>query len=87
MGTASEIIELFAELDGAKTEGFDTTAMAVADEAGDVWYGAKCYAIACTEQAARAMAGWKQNVRADMSIFVLVILRLYLFSSLKFNVD
>ena len=63
VGTASEINELFDELDYTKTTGFDATAMAVADEAGDVWYGAQCYAIAYTEQATCDVAGWKRNVR------------------------
>ena len=63
VGTASELRELFAELDCTRTAGFDATAMAVAHEAGDVWYGAQCYARAYTEQAARAVAGWKRNVR------------------------
>ena len=36
--TAAEIGELFAELAYTRTAGFDATAMAVADEAGDVWY-------------------------------------------------
>ena len=65
VGTASELSELFAELDYTTTAGFDATAMAVADEAGDVWYGAQCYARAYTEQAARAVAGWKDNAKAD----------------------
>ena len=65
VGTASELSELFAELDYTATAGFDATAMAVADEAGDVWYGAQCYARAYTEQAARDVAGWKDNVKDD----------------------
>jgi hypothetical protein len=61
-GTASEMGELSAELKYTTEVGFDATAMAVADEARDVWYGAQCYAIAYTEQAGRALAGWKQNL-------------------------
>ena len=61
--TASEMSELFAELAYTTKVGFNATAMAVADEAGDVWYGAQCYAIAYTEQAERALAGWQQNLR------------------------
>ena len=66
-GTASEMVELFAELAHTTKVGFDTTAMAVADEAGDVWYGAQCYAIAYTEQAGRALTGWQQNLRDHMN--------------------
>ena len=62
-GTASEIGELFTELAYTTKVGFDATAMSVAYEAGDVWYGAQCYAIAYTEQAGRALAGWQQNLR------------------------
>ena len=36
LGTASEMGELFAELADTKNIGFDATAMAVADEAGDM---------------------------------------------------
>ena len=62
-GTASEMGELSAELKYTTEVGFDATAMAVADEAGDVWYGAQCYAIAYTEQAGRALTGWQQNLQ------------------------
>ena len=46
LGTASEMCELFSELDETRDVDFDATAMAVADEVGDVWYGAQCCAIA-----------------------------------------
>ena len=39
--TASEVAELFAELDNAKQHGMAATSLGVADEAGDVWYGAR----------------------------------------------
>ena len=39
LGAEAEINELFAELDATRRYGFENTAMAVADEAGDVWYG------------------------------------------------
>ena len=64
-GTEREISELFAELDAARQDGFTDTAMAVADEAGDVWYGAQCYAVAYTEQAQRVLQGWKSNMSTD----------------------
>ena len=48
--TASEIDELFAELDNTPRLGFSATTARVADEAGDVWYGAQCYAAAYAEQ-------------------------------------
>ena len=62
LGTAAEITELFAELDATQQHGFEDTAMGVADEAGDVWYGAQCYAVAYTEQAQRVLRGWKNNM-------------------------
>ena len=62
LGTAAEITELFTELDATKQHGFKDTAMGVADEAGDVWYGAQCYAVAYTEQAQRVLHGWKANM-------------------------
>ena len=55
--TASEMIELFAELDVTTRSGFCATAVRVADEAEDVWYGAQCYAAAYTEQAQSVLAG------------------------------
>ena len=55
--------ELFAELAHTTKVGFDATLMAVADEAGDVWYGAQCYVIAYAEQAECALAGWKRNLQ------------------------
>jgi len=60
--TASEITELFAELETTTQHGFAHAAMAVADEAGDVWYGARCYAVAYTEQALGALRDWKANM-------------------------
>ena len=65
LGTAAEITELFAELDITKQHGFEYAAMGVADEAGDVWYGARCYAVAYTEQAQRVLYGWKANMEND----------------------
>ena len=65
LGTETEINELFAELDATRRYGFTNTAMAVADEAGDVWYGAQCYAVAYTEQAQRVLQGWKDNMAND----------------------
>ena len=65
LGTEREISELFAELDAARQYGFTNTAMAVADEAGDVWYGAQCYAVAYTEQAQRVLQGWKSNMSTN----------------------
>ena len=44
--TASEIAELFAELDDAARLGISATTKRVVDEAGDAWYGAQCYAVA-----------------------------------------
>ena len=66
-GTASEIDELFAEIDGTPQLGFSATAAGVADEAGDVWYGAQCYAAAYTEQVQRVLAGWAYNMRTTAS--------------------
>ena len=60
--TASEIDELFAELDDAPHLGFSATAARVAGEAGDVWYGAHCYAIAYVEQVQRVLGGWASNM-------------------------
>ena len=62
LGTEAEINELFAELDATRRYGFENTAMSVADEAGDVWYGAQCYAVAYTEQAQRVLQGWKADM-------------------------
>ena len=62
LGTSAEITELFEELDATQQRGFESTAMAVADEAGDVWYGAQCYAVAYTEQAQRVLRGWRGNM-------------------------
>ena len=62
-GTTSEIIELFAELDNAKQHGFDATSLGVADEAGDVWYGARCYDIAYSEQTRLVFDDWVANLR------------------------
>ena len=61
--TASEITELFAELGHTRQHGFEAASLGVADEAGDVWYGARCYAVAYTEQAARAMSAWRANFK------------------------
>ena len=62
--TASEIDELFAELDDTPRMGFSATAARVADEAGDVWYGAQCYAAAYAEKVQRVLTGWTYNMRA-----------------------
>ena len=62
LDTAAEITELFAELDATQQNSFEDTAMGVADEAGDVWYRAQCYAVAYTEQAQRVLRGWKDNM-------------------------
>ena len=59
--TASEVVELFAELDNAKQHGFAATSLGVADEAGDVWYGARCYAVAYSEQARLVIDDWIAN--------------------------
>jgi hypothetical protein len=63
--TAAEIAELFAELDITTRRGFTYAAMGVADEAGDVWYGAQCYAVAYTEQAQRVVHGWRANMQQN----------------------
>ena len=60
---ASAMTELFAELDDTTHLGFSATTMRVADEAGDVWYGAQCYAAAYTEQVQRVFAGWTHSMR------------------------
>ena len=65
LGTYAEIAELFEELDATQQQGFKDMAMAVADEAGDVWYGAQCYAVAYTEQAQRVLNGWRDNMAND----------------------
>ena len=62
--TASEIDELFAELDDTPRMGFSATAARVTGEAGDVWYGAQCYAAAYAEQVQRLFTGWTHNMRA-----------------------
>ena len=62
-GTTLEIIELFAELDNTRQHGFDATSSGVADEAGDVWYGARCYAVAYAEQARLVVNDWVANFR------------------------
>ena len=62
-GTPSEIVELFAELDNTKQHGFGATSNSVADEAGDVWYGARCYAVAYSEQARLVLDDWVANFR------------------------
>ena len=63
--TASEITELFAEFDHTRQHGFEAASLSVADEAGDVWYGARCYAVAYTEQAARAVGTWRANFKRE----------------------
>ena len=63
--TASEVAELFAELDDAARLGVSATAARVADEAADVWYGAHCYAVAYTEQVQRVLTGWTHNMQAS----------------------
>ena len=65
--TASEITELFAEFDHTKQHGFEAASLGVADEAGDVWYGARCYAIAYTEQTALAVHTWRKNFKHAVS--------------------
>ena len=62
--TASEIDELLVELDDTPLVGFSATAARVAGEAGDVWYGAQCYAAAYAEQVQRVLTGWAYNMRA-----------------------
>ena len=66
--TAAKITELFAELDITTRRGFTYAAMGVADEAGDVWYGAQCYAVAYTEQAQRAVHGWRANMEHNAPV-------------------
>ena len=61
-GVVSELNELYEEMERAKTEGFKHTKAAVADEAGDVWYGARAYAQAWREQAQRVLSGWRTNL-------------------------
>ena len=69
--TASEITELFAEFDHTRQHGFEAASLGVADEDGDVWYGARCYAVAYTEQAALAISTWRENFkRASLSAAV-----------------
>ena len=63
--TASEVAELFAELDDAARLGVSATAARVADEAADIWYGAHCYAIAYTEQVQRVLTDWAHNMQAS----------------------
>ena len=41
--TGSEMEELFVEIDSTLQQGFSESATAVADAAGDVWYGTQCY--------------------------------------------
>lgn len=59
VATGSEMKELFIELDATLQQGFSKSATAVADEAGDVWYGTQCYTSAYVDQAHRAVAQWK----------------------------
>ena len=61
--TASEVTELFAEFDHTRQHGFEAASLSVADEAGDVWYGARCYAVAYTERAAQAVSTWRANFK------------------------
>ena len=65
--TASEVVELFAELDNAKQHGMAATSLGVADEAGDVWYGARCYAVAYSEQARLAIDDWVANFKQSLA--------------------
>ena len=51
MTTWSEMEELFIELDTMLQHSFGASAMAVADEAGDVWYGTRCYASSYQDHA------------------------------------
>ena len=53
--------ELFVELDSTLQQGFSESATAVADEAGDVWYGTQCYTSAYIDQAHRAVSQWKAH--------------------------
>ena len=62
---ASGIAELFTELVGAARLGISVTIVRVADEAGDAWYGAQCYAAAYTEQVRRVLEGWTNNMKAS----------------------
>ena len=61
--TASEVTELFAEFDHTRKHGFEAASLGVTDEVGDVWYGARCYAVAYTEQAAGAINTWRANFK------------------------
>ena len=64
--TTSEIAELFMELDDAARLGVSATSARIEDEAGDVWYGAHCYAVAYTEQVQRVLRGWTRNMKAGV---------------------
>ena len=66
--TAMELNELYDELNNAKLVGFKISKAAVADEAGDVWYGVRCYATAYREQVQRVLAVWKHNCEGDRII-------------------
>ena len=59
--TAMELNELYSELNNAKTVGFKLSKTAVADEAGDVWYGVRCYATTYREQVQRVLTEWKHR--------------------------
>ena len=59
--TAMELNELYSELHNAKAVGFKLTKASVADEAGDVWYGVRCYATAYREQVQRVLTEWKRK--------------------------
>ena len=47
----------------ARREGLAATRLAVMDEAGDVWYGARCYMVAYQEQCQRAIATWSGQAK------------------------
>ena len=38
----------------------------IADEAGDTWYGAQCYAVAYKEQVQRVLREWSSNKKAEV---------------------
>ena len=38
----------------------------IADEAGDTWYGAQCYAVAYKEQVQRVLREWSSNKQAEV---------------------
>ena len=63
-GVVSELNELYAEMERTNALGFKLTKAAVADEAGDVWYGVRAYAQAWKEQSKRALSRWRNNLMA-----------------------